>query len=68
MLTRKHCDSSRLVDIIEGHLRDAKVENWERDWLTPYVSVMKIISLPFLTLLMSTTVNEMLFNDSVKSI
>jgi protein-tyrosine phosphatase len=39
MLTRKHYDSSRLVDIIEGHLRDAKVENWERDWLTPYVSV-----------------------------
>ena len=39
MLTCKHYDSSRLVDIIEGHLRDAKVENWERDWLTPYVSV-----------------------------
>jgi len=39
LLTRKYYDSSKLVDIIEGHLRDAKVKNWEREWLMPYVSV-----------------------------
>ena len=26
MLTLEHFDSSRLIDIVEGHLRDAKVE------------------------------------------
>ena len=24
---------------MEGHLRDAKVESWERSWLIPYCSV-----------------------------
>jgi hypothetical protein len=27
------------MDIIEGHLRDADVENWQRSWLKPYGSV-----------------------------
>jgi protein-tyrosine phosphatase len=39
LLTQQHYDSSRLIEIIEGHLRDAKVDNWDREWLTPYVSV-----------------------------
>lgn len=39
LLTQKHYDSTRLVEIIEGHLRAANVESWDRAWLTPYVSV-----------------------------
>lgn len=39
MLTLKHYDSSRLIDIVEGHLRDANVEQWDRAWLIPYCSV-----------------------------
>ena len=39
MLTLEHYDSSRLIDIVEGHLRDAKVEKWDRSWLIPYCSV-----------------------------
>ena len=39
LLTRQHYDSTKLIDIIEGHLREANVDNWERAWLTPYVSV-----------------------------
>jgi len=39
LLTREYYDSSKLIDIIEGHLRDANVQTWERAWLTPYVSV-----------------------------
>lgn len=39
MLTIEHYDSERLIDLVEGHLRDAKVENWDREWLVPYCSV-----------------------------
>ncbi|MBT5387962.1 MAG: tyrosine-protein phosphatase [Porticoccaceae bacterium] len=39
MLTIEHYDSTRLIEIVEGHLRDAKVESWERSWLIPYCSV-----------------------------
>jgi len=39
LLTRQHYDSTQLIEIIERHLRDAKVDNWDRAWLTPYVSV-----------------------------
>jgi protein-tyrosine phosphatase len=39
LLTRQHYDSTQLIEIIEGHLRKAKVDNWDRAWLTPYVSV-----------------------------
>ena len=39
MLTIEHYDSARLIEIVEGHLRDAKVESWERSWLIPYCSV-----------------------------
>ena len=39
MLTMKHYDPEKLIAIVEGHLRDAKVEHWDRDWLIPYCSV-----------------------------
>ncbi len=39
MLTLQHYDSDALIEIVEGHLRDAKVEEWDRDWLIPYCSV-----------------------------
>lgn len=39
MLTLEHYDSERLIKIVEGHLRDAKVEKWDRSWLIPYCSV-----------------------------
>ena len=39
MLTIEHYDSDALIEIVEGHLRDAKVEQWDRDWLIPYCSV-----------------------------
>jgi protein-tyrosine phosphatase len=39
LLTRDHYDSTKLIEIIEGHLRQANVEHWDRAWLTPYVSV-----------------------------
>jgi len=39
MLTIQHYDSSKLIAIVEGHLRSAKVESWDRDWLIPYCSV-----------------------------
>lgn len=39
MLTLEHYDSESLIDLVEGHLRDAKVETWDRDWLVPYCSV-----------------------------
>ena len=39
MLTKKHYDPEKLIAIVEGHLRDAKVEHWDRDWLIPYCSV-----------------------------
>lgn len=39
MLTLDHYDSDALIEIVEGHLRDAKVESWDRDWLIPYCSV-----------------------------
>ena len=39
MLTIEHYDSERLIDLVEGHLRTAKVETWDRSWLVPYCSV-----------------------------
>lgn len=39
MLTLEYYNSERLMDIIEGHLRDAGVETWDRSWLKPYSSV-----------------------------
>ncbi len=39
LLTLEHFDSERLMNIVEQHLRDAKVANWERSWLVPYCSV-----------------------------
>jgi len=39
MLTLDYYNSDKLMDIIEGHLRDAKVETWHRSWLKPYSSV-----------------------------
>ena len=39
MLTIEHYDSDALIEIVEGHLRAAKVESWDRDWLIPYCSV-----------------------------
>jgi protein-tyrosine phosphatase len=39
MLTIEHYNSDKLIDIVEGHLRDAKVEHWDRSWLVPYCSV-----------------------------
>ena len=39
LLTLEHFDSAKLLKIVEGHLRQAKVEHWEREWLIPYVSV-----------------------------
>ena len=39
MLTLQHYDSEKLIDLVEGHLRDAKVESWDRNWLVPYCSV-----------------------------
>ena len=39
MLTLEYYNSDKLMDIIEGHLRDAGVETWHRSWLKPYSSV-----------------------------
>jgi protein-tyrosine phosphatase len=39
MLTVEHYNSDKLIEIVEGHLRDAKVKNWDRSWLIPYCSV-----------------------------
>ena len=39
ILTLDYYDSDKLMDIIEGHLRDAGVKNWDRSWLIPYSSV-----------------------------
>ena len=39
MLTVEHYDSDKLIAIVEGHLRKANVESWDRDWLMPYCSV-----------------------------
>jgi protein-tyrosine phosphatase len=39
LLTLEYYNSDKLMDIIEGHLRDAGVETWERSWLIPYSSV-----------------------------
>ena len=39
LLTLEYYNSDKLMDIIEGHLRDADVENWQRSWLKPYSSV-----------------------------
>lgn len=48
MLTIEHYDSERLIDLVEGHLRDAKVETWDREWLVPYCSVHQDNILAFL--------------------
>ena len=37
-MTLEHYNSDKLIEIVEGHLRDAKVENWDRSWLMPYCS------------------------------
>ena len=39
MLTVEHYDSDKLIAIVEEHLRAAKVESWDREWLMPYCSV-----------------------------
>ena len=39
LLTKKYYKPDRLISIIEGHLKEAKISSWDRDWLTPYVSV-----------------------------
>ena len=40
MLTVDYYNSDKLMDIIEGHLRDAGgVKTWDRSWLIPYSSV-----------------------------
>lgn len=39
MLTLEHYDSDKLITLVEGHLRKANVENWDRAWLMPYCSV-----------------------------
>lgn len=39
LLTLKHFDSDKLLNIVEGHLRQANIKHWQRDWLIPYVSV-----------------------------
>ena len=39
LLTLEHFDSENLLRLVEQHLRDADVEHWQRDWLTPYCSV-----------------------------
>ncbi len=39
MLTIEHYDSDKLIAIVEGHLRKANVESWDREWLMPYCSV-----------------------------
>ena len=31
--------SMRTVDNTNAHLKEAKISSWDRDWLTPYVSV-----------------------------
>jgi len=48
LLTQKHYDSTKLVEIIEGHLRAAEVSSWDRAWLTPYVSVHRDNIIAFL--------------------
>lgn len=39
LLTQEYFDSDALILIVEQHLRDAKVEQWERSWLMPYCGV-----------------------------
>jgi protein-tyrosine phosphatase len=39
LLTLKHFDSDNLISIVEGHLKDADVKHWEREWILPYCSV-----------------------------
>lgn len=39
LLTLEHFDSSRLLETVEQHLRNARVDYWERSWLTPYCAV-----------------------------
>lgn len=39
LLTLEHFDNENLLNIVEQHLRNAKVDYWERSWLMPYVSV-----------------------------
>ncbi|GAB3093865.1 tyrosine-protein phosphatase [Pseudomaricurvus hydrocarbonicus] len=39
LLTQEYFDSAGLIQLVEQHLRDAKVEYWERSWLMPYCGV-----------------------------
>ena len=39
LLTKEHFDHHRLMEIVEQHLIDAKVERWQRSWLIPYCTV-----------------------------
>lgn len=39
LLTLEHFDTSRLLETVEQHLRNAQVEYWERSWLMPYCAV-----------------------------
>jgi len=39
LLTQEYFDSDALILTVEQHLRDAKVEHWERSWLQPYCGV-----------------------------
>ncbi|MCV6611521.1 MAG: tyrosine-protein phosphatase [Amphritea sp.] len=39
LLTLEYFDNRPLLAIVEQHLRDAGVTEWERSWLTPYISV-----------------------------
>lgn len=39
LLTLEYYNSDKLIAIVEGHLRDAGVEKWDRSWLIPYCSV-----------------------------
>lgn len=39
LLTLEHFDTSLLLETVEQHLRNARVEHWERSWLMPYCAV-----------------------------
>lgn len=39
LLTLEYYNSDKLIAIVEGHLREAGVETWDRSWLIPYCSV-----------------------------
>jgi protein-tyrosine phosphatase len=39
LLTQEYFDTGSLLETVEQHLRNAKVERWERSWLLPYCGV-----------------------------